>query len=391
MDPPAGNKERSKPFRRMHALSKIIDRWVGGLLILLLSPWSRVRRKGDAEPASILVVRLWTLGETLLVAPMLSELRARFPSASITVLCRRANRPVVELIPGVDRTILFEPDAFPRLLREIRRYDLSIDTEPWFRVSALLSFLLATRRIGFSHGLRSRLYTDTEPFNDRQYEAQTFLDLLRPLGVTARFAGFPPIEAPEPETRDIENRVRAAGVSEGDIVVGICPGAEDALYRMWPAERFAAVADALIARCGARVILIGSPAERALCERVASLSGHAAQVINLAGLTSLAGLFPLIRSLDLLITNDTGPMHVAAAVGTPTVSLFGPNLPVRFAPRTAGSVALFHGDERNPIINVHEGRIPARPKREHFVPIEAISVEEVLEAVGRALPRRPAG
>lgn len=372
----------------MHGVYKVIDRWIGNLLILLFCPFSRPGRKSGTDPSEILVVRLWTLGETLLTAPLIVEIRKRHPEAALTVLCRSANRPVVERIPGVDRTLLFETGNLVPLLRAFRRYDLSFDTEPWFRVSALLSFWLARRRIGFSHGLRRLLYTDTTPFDDRQYEAQTFLDLLRPLGVSARFSGFPLVEAPEPERRWTEELLSGWRQSAGEPRVGICPGAEDALYRMWPAGRFAEVADRLAEEHGAWIVLVGSKRETGLCDRVASHVRRKDRIANLAGRTTMPGLFALVSALDLLITNDTGPMHVAAVVGTPTVSLFGPNLPVRFAPRTPGSVFLFHGDERNPIINVHEGKIPARARREHFGPIERITVEEVLDAAARVLRSR---
>jgi heptosyltransferase-2 len=374
----------------VHALSKAIDRWAGGLLVLLLSPFSRIgRRGGGADPSSILVVRLWTLGETLLTAPLLGEIRKRYPRATVTVLCREANGPVVGLFPGVDRVLFFEPGNLLSLFRSFRRYDLSFDTEPWFRVSALLSFWLAKRRVGFSHGVRRFLYTDATPFDDRQYEAQTFLDLLIPLGASVRFSGFPRMAIPKDDERNIAELLRGPKAAEREPRIGVCPGAEDALYRMWPTERFAETADRLVEKHGAWIILIGSGSEAALCSRVASLVRRKDRIANLAGCTTLPGLFSLVAGLDLLITNDTGPMHVAAVVGTPTVSLFGPNLPVRFAPRTPGSVALFHGDEENPIINVHEGKIPARARREYFEPIGRITVEEVLEAAEQALRRKP--
>jgi heptosyltransferase-2 len=373
----------------VHTLFKAIDRWAGSLLILLLSPFSRSGKPEGSEPSSILVVRLWTLGETLLVTPLIGEIRRRYPGAEITVLCREANCAVFGMIPGADRVLLFETGTLFSLVRDFRRYDMSFDTEPWFRVSALLSFWLAKRRIGFSHGLRKLLYTDLAPFDDRQYEAQTFLDLLRPLGISARFAGFPPVEIPEAEARKVEDLMRSDRISGMGPRIAMCPGAEDALYRMWPAARFAAAADGLIERYGADILLIGSAGEAALCAHVMSLARNRERIANLAGRTTLHGLFHLVKGLDLLITNDTGPMHVAAVVGTRTVSLFGPNLPVRFAPRTLGSISLFHGDEGNPIINVHEGKIPARARKEHFEPIGRITVDEVLEAAEQTLRWKP--
>jgi len=372
----------------MHAASKAVDRWIGGLLVLLFAPFSRcgAQREG-AAPSRILVVRLWTLGETLLTAPLVAELRQRFPAAEITILCRRANRPVIEMFPGVDGILLFEADTLFALLRSFRRFDLAVDTEPWFRVSALLSFWLARRRIGFSHGVRRRLYTDRVDFDDRQYEAQTFLDLLRPLGARATFFGFPALRIPSGEEEAALRLLEGLPERREAPAVGMCPGAEDALYRMWPAERFAQAADALAEAEGAWILLVGSPSEREVCGRVAALMRRRDRVRNLAGTTTLPGLFALLRRLDLLVTNDTGPMHAAAAVGTPTVALFGPNLPVRFAPRTPHCAVIFHGDEDNPVIDVHRGKIPAGNKPAYGASMRRITVDEVV-AAARALLRR---
>ncbi len=372
----------------MDSLFKTIDKYVGNTIITILSPFSIFPKRKIAKPNKILIVRLWTLGESLLTFPMISKIKKEFPQAKIAVLCRNANKEPFQLNKEVDEIIFFEPSDLFSLFKKFKKYDFTIDTEPWFKVSALLSFWLGKRRIGFSHGLRKLMYTDKVHFNDQQYEADTFLDLLHPLGVKAKFESYKRLEVPVKDKKAVDDLLKANGIKKTDKLIAICPGAEDALYRMWMPGGFAAVSDYLHKKYHAKIIVLGVKKEWDLCESVRGMSRHGHEMINLAGKTSKTQLFYLIDQLDLVITNDTGTMHAAAVQDVKTISLFGPNLPVRFAPRTKGSISIYHGNKKNPFINVHKGEIPSGDDRRFYEPIEKITIDEVKKACDKALRKK---
>jgi len=368
------------------SFQKKIDKYFGNLLILIFSIFSFFPKKKINEPKSILIVRLWTIGETLLTFPMISELRKKFPNVKIAVLCRNANKKIFEMKKDVDEIILFESNNIFSIFLKLRKFDFSIDTEPWFRISALLSFWLAKRRIGFSHGIRKLMYTELIGFNDKQYEADTFLEMLCVFGICKKFDSFKKLDVAKHEREKIERIFSKDKISSKDKLIGICPGVEDALYRMWLPAGFAAVSDYVIEKYKTKIIMIGSKNEFNLCEAVRAMSKNKNKIINLCGI-DIESVFYLVEKMKFLIANDSGPMHIAAVQGTKTVSLFGPNLPVRFAPRTKGSIHLYHGDEKNPIINVHKGEIPESDNKKYFEPIEKITIDEVKKACDKLIRR----
>jgi len=199
-----------------------------------------------------------------------------------------------------------------------------------------------------------------------------------------RFLGF----SYKPTINVFDNILKENGITKKDRLIAICPGAEDALYRMWMPAGFAAVSDYLHQKHKAKVLVLGVKKEYDLCESVRGMARHGHEMINLAGKTTVTQLFYLVEKLDLLITNDTGTMHVAAVQDVKSVSLFGPNLPLRFAPRNKGSVSIYHGDEKRPFINVHKGEIPSTNDRKYYEPIESITVDEVKKACDKVLKNK---
>jgi ADP-heptose:LPS heptosyltransferase len=163
-------------------------------------------------------------------------------------------------------------------------------------------------------------------------------------------------------------------------LIGIHAGAH-APARRWPAERFAVVADHLAQRFGAQIVLTGGPGEEEIAQAVAAgtpLAGRVAPALNVAGQTSLGGLAALIDRLDLFIANDTGPAHLADALGTPSVTIFGPADHRRWAP-------LDH--TRHPIVR---RPVPCSPCRYTVCPIDHrclhwVEPDAVIEAAERVL------
>ncbi len=291
----------------------------------------------------VAVFRALYLGDLLCVTPALRALRARFPEAEITLIGLPWARDFVRRLSTVDRLLEFpgylgisekpyDPDCTRAFLTDARdtRYDLAIQLHGDGYISnGFVADLGAKVSLGYRRGEDQRL-TSSLPWLPEEHETLRWLRLVGELGATT---GDTRLEFPT--TR--EEQSRAAGLLADVVggpgpIVAIHPGAKDAARR-WAPERFAAVANTLVEQLGARIILTGNAAERSLTAAVQA--GMSTQAIDLAGQTDLGTFAALIDRLDLLVTNDTGASHLAAASGTLSVVLFGPTRPERWAPLAA--------------------------------------------------------
>ncbi len=369
----------------MIELQRGIDKYIGGLLCILFGIISKlfffIKHKKSNK---ILVIRLWAVGEAILTLPMIHVLRKKFPKAEITVLCRERVKDVFYGNKDIDDLLIFEPGNFLALLKNIRHFDVSFDTEPFFRLSALLSLFFSARRIGFSGSIRSLLYTDKVKFNDRQHEVLTFLDLSKELGAYYKPKELIPLNYSEDDRKIVEKVLKENKISKNDFVIGITPGAaESARFRMWAKERFAELADILVEKYNAKIVFVGAKSDESVIKGVQGLMKK--HSISIAGKTNLRQTFYLVKKCRIFISNDTGPMHIAAAQGVKTIGLFGPNLPDRFAPYGPKNISVYKKVECSPCINVHLGQVPKECKRKKnkYLCMNLIQVKDVLEAVER--------
>ncbi|HLI09219.1 MAG TPA: glycosyltransferase family 9 protein [Ktedonobacteraceae bacterium] len=304
-----------------------------------VSPWQPpsfpVRR--------IAIFRALYLGDLLLAIPALRAIRAGFPEAEITLIglswaasfAWRFHHYIDRFVefagyPGI-REVAFVPEQAIRFLLEQRAYgyDLVIQMHGSGRTSDALAIALGGRvTVGYYEGEQPAGLTLGLPYPDNWPEVFRNLGLAYLLGCPN---GYPELEFPLLSEDRLEAAVLLRGLSRADRPwVGIHTGAR-APARRWPAEYFAAVADALARRFDAQIILTGSKDEITTVQEVEARM--TARALNVAGQTSLGGLAALISKLDLFITNDTGPSHIASAVDTPSITLFGPVDPRRWASR----------------------------------------------------------
>ena len=348
----------ARPNRRYQA-ALWIDRRLGPLLCALLVGWRRLFRTPAPLPPpesvkKILVLKLWGMGSIVLASPLLARLRERHPQARIDFVSLRENAQILSLLPQIDRSIALElsggiPAFFVatlRTLRELRRerYDLLYDLEFFTRFSAIFSSLARARR---SHGFssksqwRGRLHDVQVPFNAYHHVALNFLTLLRddpmdPID-TAPIDGdaaLPPLRAPAGAWEACCEKLAAdpAWRASAPIVV-VNPNAGDmALERRWPAERVAELLGALAARRELNLVAIGAPAEREYVESVIRAARLEARVVNAAGRIDIPQLVALLSHAAVVVSNDSGPLHLAAAAGASTAALFGPETPVLYGP-----------------------------------------------------------
>jgi len=208
------------------------------------------------------------------------------------------------------------------------------------------------------------------------HQAEAYLHLLERAGLTVENR-IPRLRVPDLWEERARELLSRAGLGPGERPVGIHPGSTYGTAKRWPLERFARVADRLQREAGVRVVLLGGPGEEALARDMAGCMGT--PPLNLAGKTDIPLLAGVLRQCRVLVCNDTGPMHLAAAVGTPVVALFGPTDPSGTAPLGGGHALLRHPVDCSPCLR-RECPVDHRC-------MTGLSVDAVWEAVrNRLLP-----
>ncbi|MBN1645276.1 glycosyltransferase family 9 protein [Candidatus Woesearchaeota archaeon] len=362
----------------MAKIEWLIDKCIGSFLCFVLGINNRIlpsKNKKIKKLNNIAVIKLWALGESVLTLPMIKSIKHKYPDSNITILARDKNAHVFQNLPFINRIILIEPRNALKFLKMFSKFDLSIDCEPYLKLSGLLSWFCAKKRIGFSHTVRYWLYTHPVDFNDKQHEVLTYMDMAKQLGIYHAPKSLVKLSYSSNDKTKVNSILEKAKIKKKDKIIGLCAGtAESAKHRSWSAENFAKLADKLAKKKNAKIIFVGSPNEHKRIEKIRSIMNSSS--INLAGKTSKTALFYLVKKCKLFISNDTGPMHVAAAQGTKTIGLFGPNLSVRFAPFGKKNVSLEKPLRCRPCINVHKGQLPSKCKNNKNC-INLISVGEV--------------
>lgn len=301
---------------------KTIDRFIGKLAINLVPspPAARLQR----DITSILIIRPGGIGDAALLAPAIYALQRAYPGARIRILAEKRNGSVFSLIPGIDRVFLY--DSRTGLKNALQRcYDLVIDTEQWHRLSALIARMTgAPVLIGFDTNERRRMFTHTVPYSHEEYEADSFLRLLTPLGIdAARDEAVQFLFPPENARHQVSQLLSSL---EKQPFITIFPGAS-IKERRWGSDRFRQVVENLEVH-GVTAVIVGSNDDRKTGEEIIGNS----RAINLAGLTTLAGTAAAIASSRLLFSGDSGVLHIGVGVGATTISLFGPGIAAKWAP-----------------------------------------------------------
>lgn len=382
-----------------------LDHWVGVPLCALayvlqaparwLAAWTR---RAPREPRRILVVKFLGMGSVLLATPMLRRLRTAHPGATITFLTFRGNADVVSRLPFVDEvlevphgTLLSLFTSVPRLLVDLRRrrFDVAIDLEFYSRLSALMAWGSgARRRIGFyvRGRWRGSLLTDTVFFNARLPYGHAVRALLHPLAIDDELD-----ERLEPplltiaEAEDAWRRLVTLGVPEQGAVVVVNVNASDlCVERRWPADRFAQLVERFADEVAhvERLVFIGAPSETDTVRRVLDLVADEdrALCLDLAGRTTLNELTVLLGRAALVVTNDSGPLHLAASLGVPTASLFGPESPALYGPVGDNHLIFYAGHWCSPCLSVYNAKIAWCDGDN--VCMQSISVDEVVRRLG---------
>jgi heptosyltransferase-1 len=282
----------------------------------------------------ILIVRLGALGDLIHAVPAAAALRRTFPLARIDWLVDVRHRELLDLVPVINRRIAIKTSSAGSLIdaiKELRRsrYDVALDLQGLLKSAVLARASGAERVIGFPAALlRERtaalFYTEAAGV-DATHVIRKNLSMLKALGIDIAGIEFP-IESRRPGV--VAAARQRLGLGDTDPFAIINPGAAWPNKR-WPPVYFGELAAALAKRHGLRSVVLWGPGEQALAETVVAASHESAAV---SPETTLADLVSLAKAATLMVSGDTGPIHIAGAVGTPVVGIYGPTNPERNGP-----------------------------------------------------------
>jgi len=347
-----------------------------------------------------LVINPFGIGDVLFTTPVVRALKESSPESFVAYWCNERVAPILRINPHIYKVYALSRGDLKRIYADstfegiksgwglftgIRqeKFDISLDFSLEHRYSLLAKFAGIRRRVGFNYRNRGRFLTDRielQGYNSK-HVVDYYLDLLTPLGIT-------------PQTKDLEIGISDSGslrvksvfasakLSETDLVVGIVPGGgaswgKDAIYKHWPALKFAQLADTIIDNLKAKIIILGDGSEEPISEVIVSAMKNKA--INMSGKTTLDEMVALIDRLDLLITNDAGPLHIAAARGVKTVSIFGPVDEKVYGPYPASNKHVVIKEEVNCRPCYQDFRFPGCINNK--ICIKDISMDKVYSAV----------
>lgn len=303
-------------------------------------------------PRNILVRMPNWLGDFVMATPILTDLRAYWPETKISVMCQNPLNAVIQHDPHINEVINFQrPKGFfdRRARKEILfslkkgHYDLGILLTNSFSSAYLFWQGAVQNRIGYATHMRSLLLNYPISFpekRDSQHLVLTYKMLLAPLGIPLSDTA-PILYVKEQEQLAARGKLEALGVKPTDRLLGINPGAAYGSAKCWLPERFKELNALLLNNSSLKIIYFGDKAGAPLVRDICA-NFPQERVIDLAGKTSLRELLAYIQACDLFLTNDSGPMHVASALGVPLIALFGSTSDVATGPYAGGHVIHKH-------------------------------------------------
>jgi ADP-heptose:LPS heptosyltransferase len=336
--------------RRERALVKTADALLAPAALL------RLGRTRPHAPVRIVCLRLERIGDLMMTLPALADLKSAFPSAMIDLVVGRWNREIAGAIPGIARVETLDAAWLSRdgtgkgvlgLARAAqrwgaRRYHLAVNFEPDIRSNFVMAAIGAAWNAGFVSGGGGALLDTALEYDVTVHSSDNARALAAAVAPRVRsegqaceshragrvFTSGTRLQIPDLHR---EEAAQLLARFDGAPKIGIHVSGGRAI-KQWPIERFRDVAERLVRDRGAAIVLTGTPADSAQVDIVRSAL-PAVRVLDLTRDASLLTVAAVLERLDLFVTGDTGPMHIANAAGTPVVAVFGPSQPSRYGPR----------------------------------------------------------
>ncbi len=322
-------------YKIINRKKRIATRVADAMGRILWSPLNILKGRGKIEAKGvreILVVRTAYIGDVVMTLPILRPLRELFPEARITFLTSSGAKDLLKYNPCVDSVIAYDAFwfypggglreylGFLKALRK-KRYDLVIEARGDIRDILFIAYMSRSRyRVSYNVGGGGFLLTHVVPFREVKHRVEYHLDMVRFLGASVDKLDWG-LAASGGEVKKAIEALGIGGIST-PLAAGIHPGGRKGL-KCWGTEKFALLADRLVRELGARVYFTGSAQEASLVEEI--LGRMSCKGVSLAGRTDLRTSSAVIGRLDVFVTNDSAPLHLASAQKTPTVAIFGPS------------------------------------------------------------------
>jgi len=339
-------------------------------------------------PRNIIVRMPNWLGDLVMATPVLADLRTQWPNSKITAMCQANVAPLLTWDPNIDEIFSYHrPSGWIHrsqhfaIIERLRQgeYDLGVLLTNSFSSAWWFWRGWVKNCIGYQSNIRSCLLQKAVPYpenKETQHQALTYKMLLTPMGIS--ISETPPcLYVSEKEQQEASQILQRSGINAAEnTIVGINPGAAYGSAKCWLPERFIEVTQQLLRDPKVSVIYFGDPAGAPLVNQICQNLPN--RVINLAGKTSIRELMALIQKCQVVLTNDSGPMHIAAALGTPLVALFGSTNSIKTGPNPAGQVI--------------QKKVECAPCYKRVCPIDfrcmkGISVDEVYYAMRQAIEK----
>jgi len=389
------------------ATMKLLDHKVGLVICLVLDIFERamkliMRLKRISivisEPKNIVITKYFGMGSIILATPMIRAIKQKYPQAKITILTFAGKKDLLDLITEIDEVIelrtknlfIFSKDLF-LILSQLRKrnIDIIIDLEFFSKFSTMVAYLAGAKiRVGYyvHHMWRGNLLTHHAYYNHYRHITEIFMALAHSIGADADNLDTYLVNK---EKDNIWQKLIEYGLEETDQLVTINVNASDlCLERRWPAKDFISLISTLASKyADIKFVFIGSEQERRYVNRIfRHLSPKYKNVINLVGKLDLKELMGLLENSRLFIGNDSGPLHIAVALKTPSVSFFGPETPVLYGPKGTEHIVFYKGFYCSPCLNVYNMKTASCSGDNKCM--QAITTEEVLEAVCLQLDKK---
>ena len=375
---------------------RIIDTYIGEPLCYLANIHNKIKQnfiKNKSEVKNILIIKMWGIGSIILASPTIKQIRKKYPKAHISFLTLSDNKGVYEGNPLINEIIYFKlgnilqvTKDFLKLIYKLRKknIDLVIDLEPFARFSEIVSYLTnAKTRIGFyiENVKKGRLYNIKVSLNDKQHITKFYLDLLKPFNINIKNYKIEKIHIQKEDEIYIKNILK--NINKKFICINIA-GSDFAIARRWPKENFIKLVDKMNEKYkDLHFIFIGLGKDISLINNTMELM-KSKNVTNLAGKTNIKQLAALFKESRLVITNDSGPLHVAVAMNTPTVSFFGPETPVLYGPLSKKHTIFYKNLDCSPCIRLLTAK-QVKCQTNDAECLRRISVEEVFNSLKKYL------
>ena len=344
-------------------IQKFIDQYIGIptviSLFLIKRIFSVLRRIGKLQnrglgntsivgftselPKKILFIQLSALGDTILAIPTVRAIRQYFPQAEITFLASPTNLTYLQHCPYIDRQIEFRYPLH-QMIRRIRkdRFDCVIDLEHWSRFSAILAYTTgALHLMGFNaaHQYRHYLFSDIVQHIPGKHEVLNFLSIAQLMGCDTEDISLA-VWIDETEREWCRNLLAQEHIIPSDMLIVLHPeaGRRGEPRRRWLLDHYVELIDTLTVRYDAQIVLTGAPDEVGVTEWIVERTK--CKVVNLSGKTKVNQLAAVFDRADLVISGNCGPMHLAAATGTPVIAIHGPTNSDQWGPWSEKSTCL---------------------------------------------------